>query len=235
MDVILIPGFWLDAASWDDMVPALQRAGHRTHALTLPGMHEGDADPAAITLRDHVDAVIAAIDAIDPGAGPVALVGHSAGGLLAHAAVDARPDRVARVVYVDCLPPGDGGIVNDALPVVDGLIPLPDWSFFGPEDLAGLDEDLRAALRARAIPVPARVSRDAVHLSDERRLDVPVTVIACEFTAENLRDGIAQGEPWAAELGRIRDVTVVDLPTGHWPQLTRPADLAAALVGALAT
>jgi hypothetical protein len=27
MDIILIPGFWLDASSWDDIVPALERAG----------------------------------------------------------------------------------------------------------------------------------------------------------------------------------------------------------------
>jgi pimeloyl-ACP methyl ester carboxylesterase len=36
-----------------------------------------------------------------------------------------------------------------------------------------------------------------------------------------------------AELARIRDVEYVDLPTGHWPQFTRPADLAAAIAHAL--
>jgi hypothetical protein len=38
MDIILIPGLWLDGSSWDDVVPALRWAGHQTHALTLPGM-----------------------------------------------------------------------------------------------------------------------------------------------------------------------------------------------------
>jgi len=38
MDVILIPGFWLNAASWDGVVPALEAAGHRVRALTLPGL-----------------------------------------------------------------------------------------------------------------------------------------------------------------------------------------------------
>jgi hypothetical protein len=38
MDIILVPGFWLDGSSWDEVVPALQQAGQRTHALTLPGM-----------------------------------------------------------------------------------------------------------------------------------------------------------------------------------------------------
>src|SRR4051794_32846852 len=120
MDIILIPGFWLDGSSWDEVVPTLEEAGHRTHPLTLPGMESRDADRSAITLRDHVDAVVAAIDSLDPADGGVVLVGHSGGGAIAHAAVDARPDRVARVVYVDSGPLGDGGGINDELPARNG-------------------------------------------------------------------------------------------------------------------
>ena len=96
--IVLIPGFWLDASSWDGVVPALEQGGHRTRALTLPGMESRDADRSGITLRHHVDAVVAVIDAADPADGDLVLVGHSGGGAVAHAAVDARPTRVARVV-----------------------------------------------------------------------------------------------------------------------------------------
>jgi pimeloyl-ACP methyl ester carboxylesterase len=65
-------------------------------SLTLPGMEPNDADRSGIALRDHVDAVVAEIDAVDPAQGPVSLVGHSAGAAIAFAAVDTRPDRVAR-------------------------------------------------------------------------------------------------------------------------------------------
>jgi hypothetical protein len=44
---------------------------------------------------------------------------------------------------------------------------------------------------------------------------------------------MAAGEAPLAELSRLRDVTWVDLPTGHWPQFTRPHDLAEVLVAAL--
>lgn len=235
MDIVLIPGLWLDGSSWDEVVPALTAAGHRAHPVTLPGMESKDADRTKITLLDHVDAVVQVIDSIDPAGGPVVLVGHSGGGAIAHGAVDARPDRVAHVVYVDSWPLGEGRVINDGLPVENGEIPLPDWSVFDAEDLVDLDDELRAAFRARAIPSPAHVARDPQRLSDERRYDVPVTVIACEFSSATLREWMAQGESALRELTKIRDVTYVDLPTGHWPQFTRPKELGQVILNSIGT
>jgi pimeloyl-ACP methyl ester carboxylesterase len=233
VDLILIPGLWLDGSSWDAVVPPLQQAGHRTHALTLPGMASREADRSCITLRAHVDAVVDAIDSLCGAGNDVALVGHSGGGAIAHAAVDARPDRVARVVYVDAGPLGDGGVINDELPVENGEVPLPDWSLFSEEDLIDLDDGLRAAFRARAVPSPAHVATDAQRLVDDRRYDVPVTVIACEFPSAQLREWIEQGNPYVQELARVHSVELVDLPTGHWPQFTRPTELARAILDAV--
>jgi pimeloyl-ACP methyl ester carboxylesterase len=36
-----------------------------------------------------------------------------------------------------------------------------------------------------------------------------------------------------SETAALTDVEYVDLPTGHWPQFTRPAALAAAILGAV--
>jgi pimeloyl-ACP methyl ester carboxylesterase len=234
MDIILIPGFWLDASSWDAVIPALRQAGHRVQALTLPGMESKDADRSRITLRDHVDGVVEAIDSVDPASGQVVLVGHSGGGAIAHAAADARPGRVARVVYVDSFPMGEGGLINDELPVENGEVPLPDWSLFEKEDLVDLDDDLRAAFRERAIPTPVHVASDRQRLSDERRYDVPATVIACEFSSAQVREWMAQDHPAMRELARIRDVGYIDLPTGHWPQFTKPAQLGQAILASVA-
>ena len=109
-------------------------------------------------------------------------------------------------------------------------VPLPDWSHFSDEDLADLD---RAAFRERSIPSPEHVIRDPQRLADHRRYDVPVTAIATEYTADMLRDWIAQGAGQVREFTKIRDVEYVDLPTGHWPQFTRPDDLAAAILAAI--
>ena len=188
------------------------------------------ASMADIGLRDHIDAVVAAIDAIDE---PVVLVGHSGGGGIIHGAIDARPDRVTRAVYVDSGPLGEGGVINDELPVENDDVPLPAWDVFEDEDLVDLDDDLRAAFRARAIPQPRGVASDQQRLHDERRYDVPATVIACEIPSAQLTAWIEAGHPYMAELARIRDVEYVDLPTGHWPQFTRPAELGAVILAAV--
>jgi pimeloyl-ACP methyl ester carboxylesterase len=232
VDIILIPGLWLDGSSWEKVVPALEQAGHRTHPLTLPGMESKDTNRSEITLRDHVDAVVDAIDSCGSD-GQVVLVGHSAGCGIAHAAVDARPDRVARAVYVGGFPTGDGDAVADGYPAENGEVPLPDWSAFEEEELVDLDDEARAAFRERAIPSPEHVTRDPQQLSDERRYDVPVTVICTEFTSQMLRDWVERGLAPVREFARIRDVEYVDLPTGHWPQFTRPEELARTILASV--
>jgi len=230
MEIILVPGFWLDGSSWSEVTPALTAAGHSVHPLTLPGLESVDASRAGIGLRDHVDAVVQAIDEID---GAVVLVGHSGGGAIIHGAVDARADRVARAIYVDSGPLGDGDVINDELAAHGDDVPLPDWDDFEDADLVDLTDELRAQFRARAVPEPRRVTSDPQHLNDERRYDVPATVIACEFPSAMLTQWIEAGQPYVAELGRVTQVEYVDLPTGHWPQFTRPADLGAAILEAV--
>ncbi|WGW11544.1 alpha/beta hydrolase [Saxibacter everestensis] len=230
MHIILVPGFWLDGSSWSEVTPPLVAAGHQVHPLTLPGLEAADASRAGIGLREHIDAVVSAIDAIDD---RVVLVGHSGGGGIIHGAVDARPDRVIRAVYVDSGPLGEGGVINDELPADGDDVPLPPWEQFEDADLTDLTEELRAAFRARAVPEPRGVAYDQQHLSDERRYGVPATVIACEFPSAQLHEWIEAGHPFVAELGRIKDVEYVDLPTGHWPQFTRPAELGAAILAAV--
>lgn len=241
MNVILIPGLWLDASSWAPVTAALEAAGHRAHPVTPRGLEaqagtegsdvtpgDGDTPADEVTLADQAEAVTALVDSLE---GPVVLVGHSGGGAVAHAVVDARPDRIARAIYVDSGPLGEGGVINEQLPVVEGRVPLPDWSAFDPEELRDLTEQLRAEFRARAIPVPRGVAAGPQHLHDERRYSVPVTILTCTMPAALLRDLMAQGHPMMRELARVEDVEIIELPTGHWPQFSRPAELAAAILG----
>ncbi len=62
MDIVLIAGMWLDASAWDEVLPELERLGHRGIPVALPG--QGDGDTTA-TYDDQVAAVLAAVDAAD--------------------------------------------------------------------------------------------------------------------------------------------------------------------------
>lgn len=233
MDVILIPGMWLDASAWDTVVPGLERAGHRAHALTLPGMESKDANRSQVTLQDHIDAVVLAIDAIDSADSKVVLVGHSMGGFIAYAAADARIDRIARIIYVGSEPGVDGGSGGWPGEIDNGEIPLPEWSWFDDEMVADLDDQQRADFRTRSIPWPARVSTDTLHLGDERRWDVPATLITCEYSSAQLKEWTDQGAPGTEEIARLRDLEYVDLGSGHWPQFTRSDDLTRSLIASI--
>lgn len=228
MDVILIPGFWLRGDSWSEVAPVLEGAGLRAHPLTRPGLAAGD-DPASVSLEDQVEAIAAAIDGF---AEPVALVAHSGGGPMAYAAAERRLDRVAHIVYVDTWPLPAGAAVNPELPEVDGAIPLPDWSVFDEEDLRDVDETVRERIRAVAATEPSSSARSGQPLSDDlRRRAIPSTVIATSRSEAEHREWF--DEPFFAELVALEDVTFVDLPTGHWPQFTRPVELGKAIAGAL--
>ena len=233
MKVILVPGFWLDASSWDGITPALEAKGHDVTALTLPGLESADADRSGIGLADHVAAIVAAIDAADE---PVVLVGHSGGGAAVHGAVDKRPDRVIRAIYVDSGPLPDGAAINAGLPEQDGEIPLPAWEVFRGEGSRDLDDFTEAQLddfRARAIPIPIGVARDPQVLGDEGRFDVPITIISTTFTRDEIDQYVAAGEDYFSELPKIKDVTIIELPTSHWPQFTKPEQLAEVLRDAI--
>lgn len=56
--IILVPGFWLGAWAWDEVAAMLRADGHDVTALTLPGLESVDTDRSAITLSDHVDAIL---------------------------------------------------------------------------------------------------------------------------------------------------------------------------------
>ncbi|NLP86056.1 alpha/beta hydrolase [Microbacterium sp. CFH 90308] len=234
MHIILVPGLWLDAATWGEVTPALEAAGHRTHPLTMPGVGAPAAQSSGIGMADWVAAVVAEIDALD---GPVALVGHSGGGNVVYGALDARPEHVAHVVFLDTFPPTDGSSIWD-FPVVDGVVPFPGWDSFDEGEVADLDPQTRADAAARAQSVPERVPTDPLRLSDERRRAVPMTMITSTMPADDIRALIGQAPAWAAELAAIEKLEIVQLngpgeATGHWPQFSRPGAVAEAILRAI--
>lgn len=229
MNIILVPGLWLDAASWGEVTPILERAGHTVHALTMPGVGAPAAESGEIGIADWVAAVVDEIDRIDR---QVVLVGHSGGGNVVYGAADARPERIARIVFVDTFPPGDGGSIWQ-FPVVDGVVPFPGWDTFEDVEIADLDADTRDSWSGRMQSVPEQVPTDPLRLRDPRRRSIPVTMLAGIVSAAEVQGFIDEAADWASELAAIENLDVVELHSGHWPQFSRPQELAAALLAAV--
>ena len=60
-------------------------------------------------------------------------------------------------------------------------------------------------------------------LRDPRRYDVPITVITSEFPATMLRELMTKGHARAGHYAQVNNARLVDLPTGHSPQFTKPS------------
>lgn len=229
MDIILIPGLWLDASSWSAVTADLERAGHRVHPLTLPGVGAPAPESSGIGMSEWIAAAVAAVDEVD---GPVVVVGHSGGGNVAWGVADARPETVARVVFVDTVAPPSGFGIGE-FAVVDRVVPFPGWDFFPAEDVSDLDEETRARTAPLTRSVPGSVPSEPIDLRDERRHRVPVTFLMGSFDRETLESELAEWGPYAEEYQAIIDKEVVRLGSGHWPQFSMPERLAALLDDAI--
>lgn len=221
MDIVLIGGLWLDGSAWDAVVPPLQALGHQAVPVWLPGQ---GAPPANATLAGQLAAVLTAVDAAP---GSVLVAGHSAACTLAWMAADARPGKVAKVAMIGGFPSSDGEAYASFFELTGGVMPFPGWGPFDGPDSADLDEQQRQAIAAAAIPVPEGVAKGIVRLGDERRFDVPVTLICPEFSPAQAREWIEGGE--VPELSKARHIDYADIESGHWPMFTRPAELAGLL------
>jgi pimeloyl-ACP methyl ester carboxylesterase len=166
----------------------------------------------------------------------VVLVAHSGAGLPTSVLLDREPTAIARVVYVDSGPSSDGSAFDASVPPEEDEVPLPPFEELaaGGASLEGLSEDDLQRFRGRSVPEPGPVMREPIHLGNDARRDVPSTIIACSFPSEVVMQMAQQGHPMMAEVGTLRDLELVDLPTGHWPMWSRPTDLAAAIANAAA-
>jgi len=74
--------------------------------------------------------------------------------------------------------------------------------------------------------------REPVQLQNDSRRDVPSTIIVCSYPSEVTMQMAREGHQMVAEVASLRDLELVDLPTGHWPMWSRPAALALTIANA---
>ncbi|MFJ2897339.1 alpha/beta fold hydrolase [Streptomyces sp. NPDC087218] len=118
--LVLLHALGEDATDWEAVVPALARS-RRVYALDLRGHGRSDW-PGDYSLELMQADVLRFLDAL--GLGPVDLIGHSMGGIVAYLVAEDHPQRVSRLVLEDVSVPRPREPSTPARP--DGALTF-DW------------------------------------------------------------------------------------------------------------
>jgi pimeloyl-ACP methyl ester carboxylesterase len=210
--------------------------GQNAIAMTLPGLDPHDPERSSRTLDDQAAAIEEAM--ARAGASmerPVVLVGHSGANAPLSIVLDRHPEHVRRIIWVDSGPVAPGSVFAPDLPDAVEELPLPPFEALGEQaSLEGLSAEMLERFRARAVPEPGPMLRQPVELTNDARRRVPTTLVCCSIPSAQLLELARAGHPMFAEVDALDDLEVIDLPTGHWPMWSRPADLAKT-IGSAAT
>jgi pimeloyl-ACP methyl ester carboxylesterase len=196
-----------------------------------------------VDLETHITDVVSLIEFED--LHDVVLVGHSYAGLVVTGVADRIPGRIGLVAYLDAGPSPDGAAFIDLQPppareLLERLVerdgdgwrlPMPSWAelegVMG-ASLEGLGPDERARMRARATAQPFRTWTQPLSLRNPASDRLPKLMITCSIPLAQVREMIAAGHPWFAELAGPQ-WSFLELPTGHWPMFSVPGPLASLL------
>ena len=104
---ILVAGGWHGGWAYSDVIPHLEKRGHRVLAPSLTGLADRrHLLRSGVNLDTHIDDISNLLEwerLTD-----VVLCGHSYGGLVVSGVADRLPDRVRARVYLDAYVPDDG-------------------------------------------------------------------------------------------------------------------------------
>ena len=112
---VVCHGAWSAAWAWKRVRPLLRAAGHDIFTPTYTGLGERAHHVSrSVNLETHIADVVAVLECED--LHNVVLVGHSYGGMVATGVADRTSERIAKLVYLDAVVPGDGQSLFDMLP-----------------------------------------------------------------------------------------------------------------------
>jgi pimeloyl-ACP methyl ester carboxylesterase len=223
----LIHGGGGDGSVWELLRGELARRGHGSVAPDLP------IEDASAGALEYAQAVLDALEGVDE---PVIVVGHSLGGLTVPVVASRRP--VAHMVFLGAMVPVPGRAYRDYLrerpdaltaPTprsgydADGRRGVRPWEDAHAAYFHDCPEDVARKVWARSRPQGVKPMTEPCPL--QAWPDVPSTYVL-------MTEDRSVSPAWSRDVAHDRlDGRVVELPGGHSPFLSRPAELADVLCG----
>jgi pimeloyl-ACP methyl ester carboxylesterase len=236
---VLVHGAFQTGAVWEYVAAELRRRRHAVHTPTIAG--HGPKAPMNLTHADAVASLVAYVREHD--LSDVVLVGHSIAGSFIAKAAEQVPDLIKRLVFQGAFAAADGNALADEFPPADA-------AFFGMADTAHgfllpfevvreracSDMDLATAnaIYAGMSPIPVAYFTDKLDLKVFYKLISTGEIKTSYVNALNdfaLPPGEYGAFPrFAQRLGPL--CRIVQLQGAHYVMVTRPSELADALIQA---
>jgi pimeloyl-ACP methyl ester carboxylesterase len=227
--IIIIPCHFLGGAAWEPVRREVEAAGHILLPLDLRGWGDRRAALAPdIGLAAHVADVVEALEAGD--LRDVTLVGHSYGGMVVAGVAAHAAGRLGRLVFLDAPVPRDGDTMFDHLPDFvaewyreQAAAAGNGWRVSAPDlGMHGLSDADMTWLTPMLGAVPLRTCEEPLEAPGDPAWALPRTFIWC-------REYPLFAEA-AARARTDQDSGYDELPSGHLPMVTHPAETARLLV-----
>ena len=237
---VLVHGGWHGGWCWQKVIPFLEAAGHEVYAPTLTGLAERAAELSPdIGLDTHIQDVVGLLQ--EKNLHGVILVGHSYGGMVITGVVDAVPERIAHLVYLDTFVPRDGESMAGVVPLLRYVLRKQaqahgdGWRVDSQGTYGVTTEPDRSWVLSKVTPQPLKTLEQPLHLKNPAIVSAtPRTHIECTsggfFSSFMQYLRVYRAIPY---LGRRRALPPTEagwrlrqLPTGHDAMITMPRELA---------
>lgn len=230
---VLVHGGGHGGWCWQPTARRLRAEDHEVYTPTLTGFGErSHLDVSSVTFETFVEDVANVLRFED--LSDVVLVGHSMGGVLIPRVAEVVPERLRRVVWLAAV------VTEDGESLIEAVLPSP-WIAravtLGPDGTAHTDPDLileaaiqdgtpaqRRFVRDRHLPYPPHALVEPGRLSAFLSLRIPTGYIVAADD-RTIEPPVARGFS-----RRLPGCVVTEVPGSHDCMITRPDEVAAALV-----
>jgi len=223
---VLVHGAWHGAWCWEKVIAHLHHLGHQAVAVDLPG-----SDPTA-SFDDYARVVLAAAEGLDDSI----LVGHSMGGQTIPIVAGHRS--VSRLIYLCATFPDVGRSLFDQVESEPDML--------NPEFLTGLGEpdtrncrswsDEHIARKVLFSDCDASTAGEAFQrlrpmalFPQTQPFSLPVLPTVRSTYVMCVEDNLVNPAWSRRVVGTRLDADLIEMPGGHEPFLSRPADVAEVL------